>query len=390
MHETIGSGPDLLGRPLQWPTRGLNAFFYGNIRLVTRLVGLSIDGALGQLARRVGDPGHAPSRPRPEDSVLAILNGVLGDYLRETGNPLAIRMHLRHAGLPLDLNPRALLAAMPESGRKLLVVVHGSCLSDERGRRHGDALGRDLGYTPVYVFYNTGLHISANGRSLAALLESLVLAWPGPLDEIVLLAHSMGGLISRSACHLAEEQGYSWRKKLRGMVFLGTPHHGAPLERGGYWFHQLLEANRYSAPLARLAKIRSAGVTDMRHGSVLDENWQGRDRFSHARDTRTPLPLPVDVACYAIAASKGRAGGGKMPGDGLVPVDSALGRHVTDRMRLEFPESRQWIGCEMGHLDLLDRADVYATIRDWLSSRASEGPARGVISPSGTSPESRR
>ena len=39
------------------------------------------------------------------------------------------------------------------------------------GETYGARLARDLGVTPVYVRYNTGRHISENGRSLAELLE---------------------------------------------------------------------------------------------------------------------------------------------------------------------------------------------------------------------------
>jgi pimeloyl-ACP methyl ester carboxylesterase len=313
-------------------------------------VGASLDLALAQLAPLIGE--SAPGRER--EAVLAALNGVLGDYLTETGNPLAIRMQLR--------------TASPRAGRKLLVLAHGSCLNDRSWSRlehdHGEALQRDLGYTPVYLHYNSGLHVSTNGRELAAMLEQLVAAWPVPIDELVLVGHSMGGLVCRSACHYGDAA--VWRRKLRAMVCLGTPHHGAPLERGGNRIDVLLNISRYSAPFARLGKIRSAGVTDLRFGNVLDEHWQGRDRFAHAADDRSPLKLPDGVECYAIAATTASKPGARLAGDGLVPVDSALGRHAKPALTLGFPETHQWIGYGMGHLDLLSRIEVYETVRGWL------------------------
>jgi hypothetical protein len=48
-------------------------------------------------------------------------------------------------------------------------------------------------------------------------------------------------------------------------------------------------------------------------------------------------------------------------------VDSALGRHSRPDLALGFPEAHQWIAQGMDHLDLLSRAEVYATIRSWLS-----------------------
>jgi pimeloyl-ACP methyl ester carboxylesterase len=270
------------------------------------------------------------------------------------------------------LEREALRASLPSAGRKLVVLVHGSCQNDRQwlrlGHDHGAALARDLGYTPIYVLYNSGLHVSTNGHALAALLEELVAEWPAPLDELVLLGHSMGGLVARSACHSAEANGHAWRRKLGTLVCLGSPHHGAVLERGGNWVDVLLGVSRYSAPLARLGKIRSAGVTDLRFGNVLDEHWHGRDRFAHGRDARTPLALPDGIACYAIAATTAPRAGDKLPGDGLVSVASALGRHARPELTLAFPESHQSIAFGTGHLGLLDRPEVYAPLRQWLSA----------------------
>jgi PGAP1-like protein len=376
MHITIAGGPDILGRPLEGPARLLTGLVYGTIRGVTQIVGSSIDLALAQLAPLLGESAPGPER----EAVLAVLNGVLGDYLSDSGNPLAIEMRLRRDGHPLTLEAQALRAAIPSAGKKLLVLVHGSCMNDRqwswRGHDHGAALARDLGYTPVYLHYNSGLHVSSNGRAFSDLLERLVGAWPTPVDEIAILAHSMGGLVSRAACHFGEAGDFAWRRKLRKLVCIGTPHHGAPLERGGSWVDLLLDVSRYSAPLARLGRIRSVGVTDMRFGNVLDEHWEGHDRFGHHGDLRRELTLPErarepggdGVESYAIAGTTTRGPGGKLSSDGMVPVDSALGRHAKPELTLRFPEAHQWIAFGTGHLDLLARPEVYETIRSWLSA----------------------
>ncbi len=374
MHRGIGAGPDVLGRPLAVPVRLLTAPLYGSIRGVTRLVGQGIDAALARVAPIVDPLLAAEGAPGVRrEALVAVLNGVLGDHLAETGNPLAIEMQLRHDGRPLELDRDALRTTFPRASRKLLVLVHGSCVNDwqwtRQGHDHGAALARDLGLTPIYLHYNTGLHVSVNGRAFDELLERLVAAWPVRVDELVLLGHSMGGLVARSACGLAETEKHAWRKRLRVLVCIGTPHHGAPLERGGHWIDVLLGVSRYSAPLAKLGQIRSAGVTDMRHGSVLDEHWAGRDRFAYRRDDRAPLPLPLAVRCYAIAgttdapdAARGRRT------DGLVPVDSALGLHARPELTLAFPEAHRWIAHRTNHLELLSRPEVYAQLRSWLSS----------------------
>ena len=366
MHLTIGGGPAILGRPLERPTRAIAGRVYGTIRGVTKLVGASIDLALAQLAPLLPEGGSGAER----EAMLAVLNGVLGDYLSATGNPLAIQMQLRQDGHPVELERRTLQPLLPQASSKLLLLVHGSCLNDRKwlrlGHDHGAALARDLGYTPVYLFYNSGLHVSTNGRAFAARLEELVARWPVPLDALVIVGHSMGGLVARSACHYGEVAGHRWRRKLDKLVCLGSPHHGALLERGGNWLELLLGVSRYSAPLARLGRIRSAGVTDMRFGLVVDEHWEGRERFAHPGDPRRKLDLPAGVGCYAIAATTASGARRRLPGDGLVSVDSALGRHRKPELTLAFPEAHRWIGFGMGHLDLLSRAEVYTTLRAWL------------------------
>jgi pimeloyl-ACP methyl ester carboxylesterase len=367
VQETIGGGPAVLGKPLEAATRLATTPLYGSIHAVTDLVGASIDTALEQLAPLLGESAPGPER----EAVLAALNGVLGDHLAETDNPLAIEMAFRKEGRPLVLETQALRAAFPRATGKLLVLVHGSCMSERqwtrRGHDHGTALASALGFSPLYLRYNTGLHISTNGRALAASLERLVAAWPEAVDELVLLGHSMGGLVARSACHCGEIAGHAWRRELNGLVCLGSPHHGAPLERGGNWIDVLLGFSRYSAPFARLGQIRSAGVTDLRFGNVLDEDWQARDRFAPGADPRTPLPLPTGVDCYAIAGTTATEPGADPPSDGIVPVDSALGRCDRPELTLDFPEAHRRIAYGTGHLDLLDRPEVYATLEEWLA-----------------------
>jgi pimeloyl-ACP methyl ester carboxylesterase len=370
VHRKIASGPGLFKNPLEAPVRAISGLVYQSVRRVTELVGTGIDLALAHLDPLLGEGVPGPER----EAVLAALNGVLGDYLLETANPLAIEMRFRRGGQPLQLERQALRAAIPEAGGKLLVLVHGSSMSDlqwkRQGHDHGTALARDLGYVPIYLHYNSGLHISTNGRALAGLLETLLEQWPAPLEELAILGHSMGGLVARSACHAAAVAGQRWLSELRKLVCLASPHHGAPFERAGNLLEQALGISGYSAPFARLGKIRSAGITDLRHGNVRDEDWQGRDRFEYGTDRRTPLPLPLGVQCFAAAASTAKVEGGKPRGDGLVPIDSALGRHAKPELTLAFPPEHQWIGLGMNHVDLLSRPEMYDVLKRWLGSGA--------------------
>jgi hypothetical protein len=286
-------------------------------------------------------------------------------------------MRLRREGQALELTRESLAGAIPQPTGHILLLVHGLCRNDLQMRRnghdHGAALAGDAAFaapfTPAYLHYNSGLHVSTNGRAFAELIEQLVKAWPVPVAGLDIIGHSMGGLVSRSACHYGKAAGHDWPRRLRRMVFLGTPHHGVPLERGGNWVNVVLDSSPYTAALARLGKIRSAGITDLRYGSLLDEDWRHRDRFGRNRDERIAVALPDGVQCYAIAASIAkRPRDARVPvlGDGLVPVRSALGQHADAALNLPIPESRRWIAYGMGHLDLLDRRPVYERIRQWL------------------------
>ena len=376
LHHNIARAPGPLGETSSQSTSGVTGLVYRSIRGVTRLVGGSLDALLGQVDQLLG-PGAGGATPERE-AVLSALNGVLGDHLAETHNPLAIAMHLRHAGQAVPMERAALTAAIPQPGGDVLLLVHGLCMNSGQWRRgghdHGAALVNAMmanqpPITPLYLHYNSGRHVSTNGLLLADQLSALQRAWPVSLRRIVIIGHSMGGLVARSACQQARERGDAWLQALQALVFLGTPHHGAPLERGGQWVDTLLGASPYTAAFARLGQLRSAGITDLRHGSLLDSDWQGQNRFAHRRDVRTPVPLPQGVDCYAIAGSLGTEAGElreALLGDGLVPVDSALGRHKQAARNLNFAPHQQWTAQGVNHLDLLSNADVFERLRAWL------------------------
>lgn len=365
MHAAI-AGNILPGTPSPALIALTSAAVYGTVRAFTGVAGGGIDAMLSHFD---STRGRRPSTPERE-ALLAGLNGILGDHLAAAQNPLAIPMCLRRRGRPLQLQRERLAAAIPQASGKLLVLVHGLCMNDlqwtRRRHNHGAALAAELGWTPVYLHYNSGLHVSTNGRAFAALLEDLVAQWPAPVKELAIIGHSCGGLLARSAHYYGHAARYRWPKYLRWLVFLGTPHQGSPLERCVNWVHTILGSTPYSSPLARIAAVRSAGITDLRYGNLVDEDWQGTDRFHDDGDHRHPFPLPKRVRCSALAATKAKTG--EHVGDGLVSVDSALGRHANRGNAPLFAESRQWVGHGLSHWDLLSHPTVYRRIRDQLAS----------------------
>lgn len=363
VHRTIQLRPGPLGDPAPDRPRGITGFVYRSIHGGIRLVGKGVDSSLAPIAALLPEGKSSPVR----DAFLSALNGVYGDHLARTKNPLAVDMSLRYRGSPLDLeNPVGVLGPGDDadSADRLLLMVHGLCLNDRHwtreGHNHGTALAGDLGCVPFYLRYNTGLHIDQNGIGLANILETLFRNWPRPVRELVIIGHSMGGLVARSACQHGLEAGHTWPARLRKLVFLGTPQHGAPLERGGYWLDYVLDLSPYSAPFTRIGKLRSAGINDLRYGRI-------------RREDSEPVPLPGHVKCYAAAATLGESQGTlsrQLIGDGLVPLDSALGKHSDAERTLAIPGNRQWVGQQMGHLDLLSRPEVYVQLREWLQDMA--------------------
>jgi len=358
MHRTIAGLSPIIAQPSinvlnTGRTRGITGFVYRQVRGVTRLVGGGIDVALAQCAPLIDRMSSFSGR----EAVIAATNGVLGDYLEATGNPLAISMRLRQNGRPLEHGAPL--------GKRVLLLIHGLCLNDvqwqRNGHDHGAALGQELGLTPVYLHYNTGLNIDRNGQLLAALLDNWMRAQLKPPSELHIVAHSMGGLVARSAVGHALRAQQPWLNTLKKLVFLGTPHHGASLERAGNWVDETLNLSPYTQPLARLGLLRSAGIKDLRHGHIGGPG---------------PAPLSSDIQWFALAASKQKEFSEASVGDGLVAINSALGIHPDPARSLNIPAVRRDIHYGLNHFDLLSSPAVYAQLKTWLGKAPRTRPKR--------------
>ena len=356
-------------------TGWITGLVYRNVKNITRLTGRSLDILLAAL-QPFSDPAeHALPESPKRQAVLAVLNGVIGDHLVASNNSLATSMTIRYKDETLNWES---LPPMPEATGKIMLLVHGLCMNDlwrhaqHKGHDldHGDSLASALGYTPVYLHFNSGLHTSLNGRELSAQLEQLVRHWPTPVEELSVVAYSMGGLLTRSAFHYAKEENLRWPAHLKNIVFLGTPHHGSSLEQIGNWLDEFLGSIPYTRPFTRLTRLRSAGITDLRYGHVLDEDWHGQDRFHRRPDGRQLVTLPEGVACYTVAASladRSSTLSKRLLGDGLVPLHSALGHHEETQRKLLFAKESQRIFYKMNHLELLNSPRVTRQIHRWLS-----------------------
>lgn len=364
VHAGIARVPGLMPVPADGRTRGLTGLVYRTVRGVTRLVGGGVDALLGLLATDLSTAPSDPSLPGHQ-ALLAAINGVMGDHLDATGNPLAIAMALRHEGRALTLDMDDLRARLTAATPAVAVLVHGLCMNDLSWPREWRERLAGAGITPLALHYNSGRAIASNGAEFAAMLDALVAAWPVPLQRLVIIGHSMGGLVARSALHQARQRQGAWPGLVSDLICLGTPHQGAPLEQLGHGVTLALAATPYAAPFARLARLRSAGITDLRHGRVLD-------------DAEAIAPLPEGVRCFAIAGSLGENDGAlrqRVLGDGLVPLPSALGQHADAARALRFPLGHTWVGAGIGHLALQTHPAVWEQLQAWLGLPPPAAPA---------------
>ncbi|MCT2583893.1 GPI inositol-deacylase [Actinophytocola gossypii] len=337
----------------------------------TARTGVSRSGAvLGSLAATATRPPRMLIDSPVGQRALGIANGMFGEKADARGGALPAAMTVRLDHRRIDLDGDSLTAAFPDATGRLVVFLHG-LVETERSWFHRHAPGRsrsgtdfgsrlaeDLPCTPVYVRYNTGRRVSDNGGELVDLLTELVAGWPVEVTEIVLIGHSMGGLVARSALLQATEQPIPWFSTVTRLVCLGTPHTGAPLERGVVHVTALLDKLAVAAPLVRLLALRSDGIKDLARGSLHRTEWA-----TEPTATVAPVPtLPTEVRQYFVAATLTRSRESLLArflGDLLVAPASAGDSTQGADLR--------WFG-GMHHFDLLCHDAVYDAMLDWLRS----------------------
>lgn len=260
--------------------------------------------------------------------------------------------------------------AFPSASGRLAVFLHGLVETERSwfrrsgrfrsGTDFGARLRADLDHTPVYLRYNSGRHVSDNGRELVELLGRLVEGWPVPVTEIVLIGHSMGGLVARSAVHQAYEVAAPWLPQLTRLVCLGTPHTGAPLERAVSWVAALVGRIPAGGILMGPLSMRSDGIKDLAEGYLHSDQWSS-DQGENVPDAFAAV-IPAGVRQHFIAVTLSRSEGsllGRLLGDLLVTPASAGDPSQDATVR--------WLG-GLHHFDLLSHDAVYDAMLEWLRS----------------------
>lgn len=325
------------------------------------------------------------SRTDSIGAAIAAVNGVYGDELTDRENPLAGAMVIRCNGKPVALTTEALIAAYPAATGRVAVFVHGWCMTEQAWSRrpretgdirsYGERLRDDLGYCPVLLRYNTGLHISVNGRTLAGILDLLRDQWPVPISDLVLIGHSMGGLVVRSACHYGNEQQHAWTDTVSRVVCLGSPHLGADLEKGVNIASWALAKLPETRAIAAFLNARSDGVKDLRFGNCLDEDWLDADPDEFLRDRCHGVPFLPHATYHFVSATVAPPLLGRIAGDHLVRAKSAAGLGKSRRIPFRAELGLTLTG--LNHFDLLNHPLVYAKLRDWLSQSAVRAAGAG-------------
>jgi hypothetical protein len=367
--------------PVMATERVISSLVYGIVAAAHRVAPRAAAEAAAALA---GPEAPPPSTSRVGGALLPAVNGFWGDRVAAEHAALAIPMAVRVHGADLPLHPDAVADGFPQASGHLVVFVHGLAGSerwwhlraDSTSGSYGDRLLRDHALTPVVVRFNSGRHISDNGADLAALLDDLVAAWPVPVESVSLVGHSMGGLVVRSASHLASVRGAAWVPRLRAVVSLGTPHLGAPLEKATHVADRALRLLPETEPLSRPLASRSAGIKDLRYGALVEEDWAGYDPDEFLRDRCTQVPLLPHVTYYWVAASLSHDPEhpiGRLVGDGLVLGTSAGGTSPRRNVGLKEAHGARVAGAS--HLSLVNHPEVYERLAEWLAPPDASGRA---------------
>lgn len=376
IHRAIAAIPFGLLRPL--PGARATAFthdtiadgVYDTVRTVMQGVGEGARLAIKSMPPEWLPDGEAPPPSWSRDAISA-LNGAFGDRLAAQNNPLTLGMAFAHSGRAVPLDAVDMAAAYPHATGKVAIFVHGLCCNesiwemyraDHDDQTYAERLASEAGFTPLFVRYNSGLAMADNGAALAQLLDGLMEVYPRRIEQLVIIGHSMGGLVARSAVAQAVDDELGWLRATTHLFCLGSPHLGAPLETWAWHGARLLDAIPFTAPFAGWLKARSVGIKHLRHGYVHPDDVVDDDLDTVCGTPAAPRPRPAHVRFGFIGTVLGDdadAASARFWGDGLVRLSSARAQSLVDADWAAFSGRH--------HLRLANDPAIYLQLRTWLN-----------------------
>ncbi len=308
--------------------------------------------------------------------IESALNGVMGDKLEDRKSKRAIQPNFRVKNKDVSAEDLKIEESLQKSDGKVILFIHG-LMADEvlweeptRGKKgYGPRLAEEKNYCVLYVRYNTGRHISENGRSISRLINTLASTYPNVIKSITIIAHSMGGLVIRSSCHYAGIEGHTWTKKIDRIFLIGVPNDGAFLEKLGHLTTSILRNiwNFQTKLIAKIADERSNGIKDLRWGFLVDEDWQNPNANDLVGVKRTEIPPLEGVKYFIIVGTLMENENNVISqyfGDGLVGKKSATGESssILNSQEEAFLEYR--VFPKINHISILTDDTIYEFIRD--------------------------
>ncbi len=404
MHRAISDGAyrwvGPVGRPVQRVTDTAADLVYevvrGSLRVAGELGAIVADrgagaspapaadrgaGAAASVVPAVDAPGVGVPADLPSPAALkarAIAHGVVGEELMQLSPELDLDVTLHAEGREVSVDAGGLRAAYPHANGRVTVFIHGLVDTEsvwftrpETGHALPD-LALAHGATPVLVRYGTGRPVGRNGADLAARLEQLVRHWPVPVTELVLVGHSMGGLLVRAAGSVAAAAGHRWVSLVGDVLYLGTPHAGSWLEKVANTTTWVLRRQSRSAPIGTLVDGRSRGIKDLRYGTLEEDAFEGDSIDDLLTGAPSTDPLLEGVRHHLVVGrlrSARRHPLNSVFGDALVRARSAGG---TGTVAGPAPDAGiRVVEVDASHTRLVRSGEVAGLLGEVLARRAS-------------------
>jgi hypothetical protein len=270
--------------------------------------------------------------------IVPIINGLHGDSMDEKGHQALVKMSFRYKSRDIEISQIKDYINLSENKGKLIILIHGLMNDDniwhsnpeDLIQRMGSFLEKQNKANILYLRYNTGRHISQNGQDFSLLIQNLLDFYRKDITEIVIMAHSMGGLVTRSACYYAGKLDHNWISILKKVFLIGVPNEGSYVARIAHmtqYFMRKIDPTD-NDKVAKFFEIRSNGIKDLSFGFLIDEDWQNTD-YENKKVVKATKILPLKNVEYFLIAGivsdeKSKKKIFNFFGDGLVEKKSAL------------------------------------------------------------------